>query len=99
MVTTEEAIRYDSALMLRSGDGTLQPFSRDRLLISLYKSLAHRQTAADDATALCSTILTQVRQSADIGACIDQRALVEATITCLSRFDAAAATHYQAYHL
>ena len=99
VVTTEEVVRYDNAFRLRRPSGALEPFSRDKLLLSLHASLAHRQTAIDDAAALCATIIGQVLASTPQAAVIDLATLREVAATCLSRYDEAAATHYRAYHL
>lgn len=97
--TTEEAVRYDSAFRLRRPSGALEPFSRDKLLLSLYGSLAHRKTAIDDAGALCTTIISQALRSTAQAAVIELATLREITASCLARYDAAAATHYRAYHV
>lgn len=99
IVTTEETVRYDNAFRLQRPDGALEPFSRDKLLLSLHASLGHRPTAVDDATALCATIIGQIIASAPQAAVIELATLREIAATCLSRYDEAAATHYRAYHL
>jgi len=95
VITTEEKPRYETALMVSEAEGSLQPFSRDILLISLYKSLAHRKTAAEDAAALSQTLIGALRTQAAV---INKAALITQVADCLDRFDPAAGTHYRAYH-
>ncbi|CAN5387808.1 hypothetical protein BH09PAT4_BH09PAT4_08400 [soil metagenome] len=84
--------------MLKRANGKLEPFTRDTLLISLYKSLAHRKTADNDASALCSTVISTLQRQTGSGAIIDVNALIQAASSCLERFDGAAGSHYRAYH-
>lgn len=98
LVTTEETISYESVLMVQTSNGRLVAFSRDKLLISLYKSLAHRPTASSDAAALCNTILGAVRTAQDASALISQQLIANHAASCLTRFDDLAGHHYRAYH-
>ena len=98
VTTTEEAVRYESALMVQNSNGGLTPFSRDKLLVSLHKSLAHRSTAITDAAALTDTLISQLRTDTT-GAAIELVRLRELALTILGRFDELAGSHYRAYHL
>lgn len=77
---------------------SLEPFSRDKLLLSVYDSLRHRPTAIDDATALTNTIVVALLNTQMHNACIDVEHIVTVTAKTLHNFDAAAATSYQAFH-
>lgn len=76
---------------------TLQPFDRDKLYISLYESLRHRGTAASDARGLCDTVTAYIIASARDGH-VTARTITGHVLNTLGRFDAAAATHYAAFH-
>jgi transcriptional regulator NrdR family protein len=75
----------------------LQDFSRDRLLLSVYKSLAHRPAAVTDASELSKTIIAQLAARADHGLLFAHQIASEILVV-LKNFDDAAATHYQAFH-
>jgi len=75
----------------------LQAFERDKLFISLYESLRHRATAASDARGLCDTIIAHIIKKAADGK-IDSRTIIGLALNTLHNFDAAAATHYAAFH-
>lgn len=75
----------------------LQPFDRDRLFVSLHASLQHRPSAISDARGLCETITAHITGSAQNGR-IDSRTIAQTALNTLQRFDAAAATHYAAFH-
>ncbi len=76
---------------------SLEPFSRDKLLLSVYDSLRHRKTALSDAEGVTNTILgTLYKQLTD--AVVDRDRVVRIVYVTLSRFDKVAATHYQAFH-
>jgi transcriptional regulator NrdR family protein len=79
----------------------LQPFDRDRLFISIYESLRHRPTAAQDARGLADTVTAQLIKSGRTlipHGLISNRTIAEHVISTLQRFDKAAATHYAAFH-
>lgn len=98
VITTNETIDYSKGLLVRTSAGKrLIPFERDRLLISLHKSLGHRPTALADASGLCATIMAKVAPSAQDGVITTNR-IIEVTLVALSRFDKLAAQHYQAFH-
>lgn len=89
----------------KSSHSELKPFDRDKLFISLYKSLQHRPAAISDARGLSDTVVAHIcvqvagRQKAG-----GQRSQVAVStiytivLRTLQRFDKAAATHYAAFH-
>lgn len=96
--TTTESIDYAKSLMVhRPTTKHLVPLERDRLLLSLYKSLGHRPTALTDAGGLCATIITKVAPLAKNNV-VETRQIIETTLVALNRFDKLAAQHYQAFH-
>lgn len=96
--TTEETAQYGAAWLVRRKSGALQPFSRDKLLISLLKSLEHRKTALNDAAGLVETIIGKLYSQVSNGT-LESRQIAQISLVALNRFDAAAATHYQAFHV
>lgn len=96
--TTREEIDYRGALVFKNSERDLQPFSRDKLLMSIYESCRHRATVAQDAPALTQTILSNILRTSRSRGVIERDALIKAVIEVLERFDKAAATIYSAYH-
>ncbi len=94
--TTLEGVDVAQALRVRKGKRS-EPFSRDALLLSVYDSLRHRKTATADATALTGTILGHLYPFIK-NASLERYEIVKTTIETLRHFDAAAATHYAAFH-
>jgi transcriptional repressor NrdR len=80
-----------------AGSRKLDTFNRDKLLLSLYKSCAHRGTAVADATELNKTIITQLVPLAQNGL-LSHTMIAQEAYKVLKRFDMAAAIHYEAYH-
>jgi transcriptional regulator NrdR family protein len=96
--TTTEGIDYAKSLLVSSSPEKLMaPFLRDRLFMSLYKSLGHRSTAMTDADGLCATIMAKVAPLHTNGV-ISTNRIIETALVALSRFDKLAAQHYQAFH-
>jgi len=75
----------------------LVDFSRDRLLVSVYKSCAHRPSAAQDASELTGTIIVQLRAKT-VDGLLQRNDIAQAVFAVLTHFDQAAATHYRAFH-
>lgn len=95
--TTLESADYSAAWLVKGLSGSLTPFSRDRLFLSLYASCKHRQAAVNDAGALADTIRRQLLPQVRDGV-VTARAITAAAQVALDRFDRAAAVHYQAFH-
>ncbi len=58
--TTHEVIDLSTSHKVEDRQKRLQPFSRDKLFMSLIDSLRHRKTTLTDATALTDTVIRQV---------------------------------------
>lgn len=95
--TTIETADLTASLRVRHADGSLWPFERDMLLVSIVQSLGHRSDAVTAAGALTSTITANLLKAAD-GALIDRTSIVDEVVLALRRFDPVAATYYAAYH-
>lgn len=95
--TSVETADLSSALAVKKQHKHLEPFSRDKLLISLYGSLKHRKSAIKDARGLTDTIISQLLASAQAGS-LNSKDIQEVVHRTLKRFDGPAAVHYQAFH-
>ena len=95
--TTVEAAQYDAAWTVQTGKGGLKPFSRDKLLLSLYKSCSHRPDALEDAADLADTIIKRLSGLAENGR-LASSSISQVAQVALSRFDKAASVYYQAHH-
>jgi transcriptional regulator NrdR family protein len=95
--TSLEEVDYATSLAVRDADGSLKPFSRDKLLLSLYKSLQHRPTALPDASALTDTVIARLHSQTQHSA-INDKSIVATAYLVLARFDTVASVHYQAFH-
>jgi transcriptional regulator NrdR family protein len=97
--STIELPDYQKALVVRGSGKKLHPFSRDKLFLSLYKSLGHRSDARDSATELTETLIGRVlRSKRDEPSMIERTQLAQITFTTLKRYDALSAHTYKAYH-
>lgn len=94
--TTSEASDLLKSWSVKKGK-QLEPFSRDKLFVSLYESLRHRKQATSDATALTDTVITRLYPLVTVGA-VASTDIIEVTSVVLKHFDQAAATHYRAFH-
>ena len=97
VVTTHEAADYNAAWRVQSETKSLMPFDRDKLFLSLYKSLQHRSTAITDATSITDTVIKNLL-TVQMSGLLQPKQIAETVVTSLTRFDTAASIHYQAFH-
>ena len=97
IITTHEAADYNAAWRVKSKTQALVPFDRDKLFLSLYKSLQHRPTAITDATGITDTVIKNLLTVQRSGL-LQPEQITETVVTSLTRFDTAASIHYQAFH-
>ncbi len=95
--TTIEQIDYEKLWSVQTAHGQTRPFLRDKLFVSLYKSLGHRQTADSDAVGLTATVIGNIRKLTDAGV-VTSTVIATLAYDALRHFDKAAATMYAAYH-
>jgi transcriptional repressor NrdR len=94
--TTIEVAQYSNAWRVRHGD-KFNSFERDKLLLSLYKSCDHRSKAVEDASGICSSIVTKLESQSSNGI-IEAASIAQTCLIALNRFDKTAAMRYQALH-
>ena len=95
--TTSERPDWEHTLIFQASPKSLQPFSRDKLLLSLNDSLKHRNDATEAATALTDTILQRMIPKISSATVLRNDLIVIAT-EVLHRFDKSAAVAYTAFH-
>ncbi len=95
--TSIESIDQTANLAYQGRSKHLQPFSGDKIYISVYEACRHRKTAPEDARHLTDTIIKQLL-GAKHSAVIRRHHVVTVTLGALERFDRTAALQYQAYH-
>lgn len=96
IVTTRETADYAEALRVKTKNG-LEPFLRDKLLLSIHFSVSHRKTALTDATQLTDTIINSLLKLANNGL-LETSNIRANVLKTLQRFDAVAGAHYEAHH-
>ena len=96
VLTTLETVDYRRSLLVL-GDKKPTPYERDKLFLSLHRSLAHRPKALTDAGALADSITAKLAGQAKDGA-LQKSQITRAVQVALTRFDKLAAAHYAALH-
>ncbi len=94
--SSREVAQYELVWLVRSNKA-LQPFNRDKLLLSIYASCQHRPSALSDASALTETVINKLLFNATAGV-LEAPAIAQTVQVALNRFDKAASVHYQAFH-
>jgi transcriptional regulator NrdR family protein len=97
LFTTEEQADYGALWRVRQTKGRLEPFSRDKLFLSLYEAVRHRPAALKDAAALAVTVINKLGDQVSDGV-VDSARIARTAQVALNRFDHAASVAYQAFH-
>jgi transcriptional repressor NrdR len=95
--TTNELVDLSSSLAVRTTEGHLRPFSRDKLYVSIMRACGHRKAAIGDSGALTATIIAKLRRQT-IAAELSPAQIMVTTLQTLQHFDNAAGVQYAAYH-
>ena len=95
--STHELTIYHDTWRVKTVDGGLVPFVKNKLFLSLYKANEHREHAIEDATALTDTIMSLLRHQTAKGLLEPENIAITAH-EVLKNFDKAAAVHYHAFH-
>jgi transcriptional regulator NrdR family protein len=95
--TTEEAADLSTSLAVRRQNGTIRPFSRDKLFASVLSALGHRKTPVEDTSALTATIIAKLLHATS-QAVVSPPDIAAIAYETLTHFDKAAAVQYGAYH-
>jgi transcriptional repressor NrdR len=95
--STHEVAVYEGSWRVLTEKGSLTPFHRDKLFLSLHKSLEHRKRSVEDATGITNTVISLLLSQADKGV-LEPTSIALTAHEVLKNFDNAAATHYAAFH-
>ena len=95
--TTQEAALLNEYWSVRTKQGHLSSFNRNRLFISIYKSLSHRKGAIDDATDITDTIINKLLDYKVLVLDIDY--ILDISLSVLNNFDKVAAIYFKAYYI
>lgn len=94
--STSETAILEKAISVTKNSGKIEPFYKDKILISIYRSLDHLQQAPLKASALTDTVVAKL-QTNKPGPSLSTKDIVQVVTSVLKRFDAAGAIKYQSY--
>lgn len=95
--STREQADYEKTWVVQYTGGKFAPFLRDKLFISIHKSVQHRPSSLEDAVALTNTVINAIARKVENGS-ISTQDIAQTACQVLKRFDQPAAISYQAFH-
>jgi transcriptional regulator NrdR family protein len=98
IISTYETVDYSRSLLVIKTNKIFEPFVRDRLFVSIYKSCGHRKNVTEDSSALTDTVIVDLINLMKVSGKIERVNIIETTDKVLSRFDKASSVQYRAYH-
>ncbi|MDQ3123281.1 MAG: hypothetical protein M3Q14_01185 [bacterium] len=97
--STIELPNFATSLVVTNKNGALSPFSRDKLFISIYKALGHRDDATQSASGLIPTVISTLLRKYPIqDGSVSAHHIALSAYIVLKRFDPMSAHTYKAYH-
>lgn len=92
--TTREAVDMSLSYRVERSDGSLEPFSRDKLLISIYTAVGHHTGDTESVGILTNTIISHLAKKKRL--ILPVRTIYEITERTLRRFNRPVALIYSA---
>jgi len=96
VVTSLEHISLEDALMVEKQNGTIEPFARDKLFLSIYKAVDHLRQPVISAGHLTNTVLRHL-QKRPLLSPMPTKSISSAVSLVLKRYDAAASVRYLSF--
>lgn len=99
LFSSQERVCHELAWMVDTS-GSFKPFSRDKLLLSLYQACEHREAALRDAQGLTETVMNKLPGyiMKDTWGTLFPDDIARIAHVALNRFDEAAAVRYYSLH-
>ena len=94
--TTRETIDMAISYRVEQVDGSIRPFSRDTLFLSVLEALKHRPSHIEDAAALTLTIISKVQSLRRL--IIGRDELFEISASVLRRYNIGVSQIYKSRH-
>lgn len=94
--TTDEKPDLYASLKIKDSSGKFRSFSEDKLLISIYECLSHKEEPLKASRSLVNTLLGEVLPFGNNS--LKTSTIAEETYKILRRYDKAAALIYKARH-
>ena len=97
IITSEEEYKLSDCLQVLKKNGDSQPFNRDKLFLSILKSVDHLPQKIETASYLTETILRHSIKDKPLSPCLRSDYIAKSAISVLKNFDAAAAIKYNSF--
>jgi transcriptional repressor NrdR len=94
--TTKELIYLEQAIRVSKKDGSIEPFYRDKVFLSIFKTVDHLSNPVNIATALSNTVLRHMYKVGS-SAVISSEQITMLCAQVIKRYDAAAGVRYLSY--
>lgn len=97
--STEELPNLNSTIAVLLPNNRIEPFSRDKLFLSIHKALGHRIDSVNNASDITSTVISKIVRGKNMkNASVEVNIIAKTTFQVLRRFDSLSANTYKAYH-
>lgn len=96
--TTNEEIDYSGTLSVKKKLGSIEPFYKEKIFISVYRALDHKTSPQPQATAITNTVISKLLSTKKtIKPLINSSDIALVVTKTLKNFDASSAIKYQSY--
>lgn len=94
--STREKPNLSLSIKVQNSSGNLEPFSEDKLFLSIKDSLSHRKGSLSHSRQLTDTVVSRLLLKSS--GQITRSEIVTVTYKIIRRFDRPAATYYKSHH-
>lgn len=96
-VTSVEWFDLHGSLRAEKRNGTIEPFERDKVFISIYKAIDHLPEPSATASSLAATVLRHILRAKPLDPVIPTAIIAKQTANVLRRYNAAASVRYLSF--
>lgn len=97
VVTTFETYDLATTLLVKKRSGALEEFQRDKILLSIARSIEHRKNIHQAASDLTNSVLSQLLVKKPVPTIISTEDISHVTSIVLKRYDAVSSIKYLSY--
>lgn len=97
VLTTFEKYDLRTAFMVKKRSGALQSFQRDKLLISIARSIDHKNNSSQAASSLAENVLRNLLKNKPVDKIITSSDISNVTSLALKRYDPSSSIKYLSF--
>lgn len=96
-VTSKERVELDDSLMIKKRSGKIESLARDKLFLSIYRSIDHLEKPIYSSTHLTNSVLRHILNIKPLDPIISSSQIADITAKIIKNYDAAGSVRYLSF--